>query len=105
MWPAGTHLLIRGLLLRNAVLPSGPLVVSGLAAPAPLAFNLSGSSSSKIYNSSSWSGSSSGSPGGGLSLDSCTVTASCANLAQFALWLAQLTPASLDMELTQVQLT
>ena len=70
--PAGTHLLVQGLLLRNAVLPSRQLVDSGLATPAPLAFNLS-------------SGSSGGS-NASLVLDSCTVTTSCANLAQFAAW-------------------
>ena len=74
---AGSHLLIRGLLLRNAVLPSGQLVVSGLALPVPLAFNLSSSNSSAAGSNAS------------LVLDGCTITAtSCANLAQFASWLA-----------------
>ena len=68
--PAGSHLLVRGLLLRNAVLPSRQLVDSGLAAPAPLAFNLSSSSNASLV------------------LDSCTISTSCDNLAQFAAWLS-----------------
>ena len=68
--PAGSHLLVRGLLLRNAVLPSRQLVDSGLAAPAPLAFNLSSSSNASLV------------------LDSCTISTSCDNLAQFGSWLA-----------------
>ena len=64
---AGSRLLLRGLLLQNALLPSGQLVNSGLAAPAPLAFNLSS---------------------GSLVLDSCTVSTSCSNLAQFASWVS-----------------
>ena len=70
-WPAGSHLLIRGLLLRNALLPDGHLVDSGQAAPAPLAFNLSSSNASLV-------------------LDGCTiVTTSCDNLAQFAVWISE----------------
>ena len=49
------------------MLPSAELVESGLALPAPLAFNLSGNSS--------------------LVLENCTATTSCTNLAQFARWL------------------
>ena len=67
MATTGSELLITGLLLRNAVLPSAELVESGLALPAPLAFNLSGSTSSLV-------------------LQNCTVATSCANLAQFASW-------------------
>ena len=66
---------MRGLLLRHAVLPSRQLVDSGLAAPAPLAFNLGGSNSGSSSNNAS------------LVLDSCTVSTSCDNLAQFAAWL------------------
>ena len=68
---SGSHLLVRGLLLRNAVLPSKQLVDGGVALPVPLAFNLSSGG-----NSSS----------GQLVLDGCTITTSCANLAQFAPW-------------------
>ena len=68
---------MRGLLLRHAVLPSRQLVESGLAAPAPLAFNLSGSSSGSSSNNAS------------LVLDSCTVSTSCGNLAQFVAWLGK----------------
>ena len=57
---AGSHLLVEGLLLCNAVLPSWKLVDSGLALPAPLAFNLSGSNTS-------------------LLLLNCTVSTSCNN--------------------------
>ena len=91
---------MRGLLLRHAVLPSRQLVESGLAAPAPLAFNLSssssGSGSSLAFNlSGSSSGSSSSSTNTSLLLDSCTVSTSCDNLAQFAAWLSgqQLRPS------------
>ena len=76
--PAGSQLLVRGLLLRNAMLPSKQLVDSGLAAPAPLAFNLS--------TSSSGSGGSIGNTS--LVLDNCTLSTSCDNLAQFGSWLA-----------------
>ena len=62
--------MVRGLLLRNAVLPSRQLVDSGLASPAPLAFNLSSGNTSLV-------------------LDSCTVSTSCDNLAQFAAWLSR----------------
>ena len=75
---AGSHLLVQGLLLLNAVLPSVQLLDSGLATAAPLAFNLSrGSSSSNSSNSDDPD----------LVLDSCTVSTSCDNLAQFAAWL------------------
>ena len=74
---ADSHLLVQGLLLRNAVLPSGQLVDSGLAAPAPLAFNLSLAGSSSSNSSAS------------LVLDSCTVSTSCGNLAQFVAWLGK----------------
>ena len=67
---AGSHLLVSGLLLRNAVLPSKQLVDSGLAAPAPLAFNLSSSGNASLL------------------LQGCTVSTSCDNLAQFAAWVA-----------------
>ena len=67
--PAGS-LLVRGLLLRNSVLPSRQLVDSGLATPAPLAFNLSSNAASLV-------------------LDSCTLSTSCDNLAQFAAWLSE----------------
>ena len=77
-------MLVRGLLLRNALLPSKQLVDSGLAAPAPLAFNLSSSGNSS---------SSSSSAGASLVLDSCTVITSCDNLAQFALWVSGLAQA------------
>ena len=73
LWPrssAGSGLLLRGLLLRNAVLPSMQLVNGGLAAPAPLAFNLSVSNSSLV-------------------LDGCTVHTSCDNLAQLAPWFSE----------------
>ena len=70
--------MVRGLRLHNAVLPSRQLVDSGLAATAPLAFNLS----------SSGSGSSSSGLNASLVLDSCTVSTSCGNLAQFAAWLS-----------------
>ena len=68
---------MRGLLLRHAVVPSRQLVDSGLAAPAPLAFNLGGSNSGSSSNNAS------------LVLDSCTVSTSCDNLAQFAAWLSR----------------
>ena len=71
--------MVRGLRLHNAVLPSRQLVDSGLAATAPLAFNLS----------SSGSGSSSSGLNASLVLDSCTVSTSCGNLAQFAAWLSE----------------
>ena len=74
---AGSHLLVQGLLLLNAVLPSAQLLDSGLASAAPLAFNLSRGSS----------GSSNSSSDPVLVLDSCTVSTSCDNLAQFAAWL------------------
>ena len=86
LWPnhiclplhAGSHLRVQGLLLLNAVLPSVQLLDSGLATAAPLAFNLSrGSSSSNSSNSDDPD----------LVLDSCTVSTSCDNLAQFAAWL------------------
>ena len=52
----------------------------GLAAPAPLAFNLSSSNSSD----------SGGSAAGLLVLDNCTVVAaSCSNLKQFAAWVGE----------------
>ena len=83
--PAGTQLSIRGLLLRNAVLPSAHLVDSGLAAPAPLAFNLSSGNTTTLV------------------LDSCTViSSSCSNLAQFARWLDGLTPTQADVQVLQV---
>ena len=86
--PAGSQLVLRGLLLRNAVLPSMQLVVSGLAVPAPLAFNLSSSGSSGAAH---------------LVLDSCTVMTSCANFDQFAEWAAGLVPtSSADVQLVQV---
>ena len=66
----GSHLLVEGLLLRNAVLPSWQLVESGLALPAPLAFNLSSGNTS-------------------LLLLNCTVSTTCDNLAQFAVWVGQ----------------
>ena len=62
--------MVRGLLLRNALLPSRALVDAGLAAPAPLAFNLSSSSNASLV------------------LDSCTVATTCSNLAQFAAWVS-----------------
>ena len=85
LWPnhiclplhAGSHLRVQGLLLLNAVLPSAQLHDSGLATAAPLAFNLSRGSS----------GSSSNSSDPVIVLDSCTVSTSCDNLAQFAAWL------------------
>ena len=55
------------MLLRNAVLPDKRLVDSNLAAPAPLAFNLSSGNANLV-------------------LDGCTVATSCDNLAQFAAW-------------------
>ena len=67
---AGSHLLVEGLLLRNSVLPSWQQVNSGIALPAPLAFNLSSSNTS-------------------LLLLNCTVSTSCDNLAQFAVWVRQ----------------
>ena len=67
---AGSHLLVRGLLLRNAVLPSWQLVNSGLALPVPLAFNVSSSNTS-------------------LLLLDCTLSTSCDNLAQFATWVGR----------------
>ena len=86
MLHAGSQLVIRQLLLRNAVLPSKQLVERGLAAPAPLAFNLSSGSSSA----------------GSLVLDSCTVSTSCDNLAQFAQWVSGLTLPLADVQLAQV---
>ena len=87
---AGSRLLIQGLLLRNAVLPSRQLVDSGRAAPAPLAFNLnSGNSGNSSIPAT-------------LFLDGCTISTSCNNLAQFASWLASLTAAVADMEVVQV---
>ena len=65
----GSELLVRGLLLRNTVLPSRHLVDSGLVAPAPLAFNLSSLNASLV-------------------LDSCTLSTTCANLAQFVEWVS-----------------
>ena len=86
--PAGTQLSIRGLLLRNAVLPSAHLVDSGLAAPAPLAFNLSSGNTTTLV------------------LDSCTlVSSSCANLDQFVWWLDGLTPTQADVQVLQVCVT
>ena len=86
--PSGSALRLQGLLLRNAVLPSKQVVASGLAAPAPLAFNLSGSSSGSI--------------GGSLVLEGCTVSTSCSNLDQFAAWVGgQLLQPSVNA--TQVQ--
>ena len=84
---AGSQLLVRGLVLRNAVLPSAELIDSGLALPAPLAFNLSGSGSSNTS----------------LVLDDCTVVTSCANLAQFAVWV-NASGRSSSVQLAQVQL-
>ena len=72
---------MQGLTLTHAVLPSAQLVTSGLAAPAPLAFNLSGISSG-ISSS--------------LLLDGCTIVSGCSNLAQFSLWLDSL-PAGVGM--------
>ena len=73
------------------MLPSRQLVDSGLAAPAPLAFNLSSSSNSG------------GSAAGMLVLDSCTVVAtSCSNLNQFAAWVGEQQLASTsDMNVSQ----
>ena len=68
--PAGSQLVVQGLQLLNVVLPSRALVDSGLAAPAPLAFNLSSSDNASLV------------------LDSCTVTATCSNLAHFAAWVS-----------------
>ena len=56
------------------MLPSRQLVDSGLAAPAPLAFNLSSINAS-------------------LLLDGCTLTTSCDNLAQFAAWVTVQQPS------------
>ena len=79
---AGSHLLVEGLLLRNAVLPSRQLVDSGLAAPAPLAFNLSSNTS--------------------LLLQSCTVSTTCDNLAQFAAWVGGQAQQPSSVNATQV---
>ena len=56
--------------MRQAVLPSLHLVQSGLALPAPLAFNLSLAAGNQSQ----------------LVLDSCTVDTSCDNLLQFQQW-------------------
>ena len=92
---AGSNLLIQGLLLRNAVLPSRQLVDSGRAAPAPLAFNLSSGNSGNSSSSSNLAPAT-------LFLDGCTVSSSCSNLAQFASWLVSLTAAVADVEVVQV---
>ena len=65
------------------MLPSAQLLDSGLATAAPLAFNLSRGSSGLSINSNS----SSNCSDPDLVLDSCTVSTSCDNLAQFAAWL------------------
>ena len=86
---AGSHVLtVQGLLLRNALLPSKQLVDSGRAAPAPLAFNLSSSSSSNFSNVGAVS----------LVLLDCTVSTSCGNLAQFAAWVGALPLTSVDVQ-------
>ena len=54
------------------MLPSQQLVDSGLAAPAPLAFNLSASGNSSLL------------------LDGCTVVTSCSNLDQYRHWVGSL---------------
>ena len=66
---------------------------SGLAPPAPLAFNLSTGSSSA----------GGGSAAGMLVLDNCTVVAtSCSNLNQFAAWVGEQQLASTsDMNVSQ----
>ena len=66
------------------MLPGKQAVDFGLAAPAPLAFNLSG--------------------GGSVVLEACTVTTSCSNLAQFASWVGGqlLQPSSVNATQAQV---
>ena len=73
--PAGAQLRVQGLVLNHAVLPSQQLVASGLASPAPLAFNLSVSGNSSLL------------------LDGCTVVTGCSNLGQFRLWVGSLSAA------------
>ena len=68
----GAHLRVKGLVLNHAVLPSQQLVASGLAAPAPLAFNLSVSGNSSLL------------------LDGVTVVTGCSNLDQYRLWVGSL---------------
>ena len=72
------------------MLPSKQVVDSGLAGPAPLAFNLSISSSGSIGGSS-------------LVLEGCTVRTSCSNLDQFAAWVGgQLLQPSVNASQMQV---
>ena len=54
------------------MLPSQQLVASGLASPAPLAFNFSASGNSSLL------------------LDGVTVMTGCSNLGQFRLWVGSL---------------
>ena len=91
---SGSALRLQGLLLRNAVLPSKQVVDRGLAAPAPLAFNLSGSSSSTTTTTNL---------NASLVLEGCTVSTSCSNLDQFATWVTgQLLQPSMNITRAQV---